>query len=142
MERKYVSTVKMTWDLYGNATADQINERLKLALSIIMSTPGGADYAMFDGLSFEVETKEVPPRTISDELREKILNDTDFLRQFAHTNFMYDGLEYDHARHLLGDDSDDTLCDDYSTYGGQDEEIVAELKKLGKWSGEEEEKEN
>ena len=78
---------------------------------------------------------EPAPRTISDELRNRILKDQDFLKDFAVSNFMYDGLEYDHAAALLGEVSDDDLCDEYCCHGG-DEEIVAELKKVGKYGGE------
>jgi hypothetical protein len=77
---------------------------------------------------------EEPERLISDELREKILNDQVFLKEFAVNNFMYDGLEYDHAQGLLGDLIDADLIDEYSCHGC-DQAVIAELKATGKFGG-------
>jgi hypothetical protein len=84
------------------------------------------------GLKADYCIQEIPPRTISDELRDKMLNDAHFLKDFALNCFMGDGLEYDHAADLLGQVSDDELCDEYAVNGCR-RDIAEELQKLGKW---------
>ena len=90
--------------------------------------------AKTNGIELRLEQNIVPPKFLSDELRKRILEDADFLTVYAHSNFMGDGLEQDHAAWLLGQVDDDSLSDEYSV-NGQDPGIVAELRQLGKWGG-------
>jgi hypothetical protein len=64
-------------------------------------------------LEKEVELIELPKVILSKELRDKILSDEDFLSSYACNSFMYDGLEYDHARQLLEDDGDEHIVESY-----------------------------
>ena len=42
MPRKYTTTVSTEWDIVGDVTPEMINERLKLALNIVMMTVGAS----------------------------------------------------------------------------------------------------
>ncbi len=60
MNKKYVTTVTTEWSLRGDVSIEQINERLKVALSGLMMTgETEGNYAFTSGECLEVETVEL-----------------------------------------------------------------------------------
>ena len=71
-------------------------------------------------------------RFIPDEIRNKMLEDREFLWNYAHMTFTGDGLEYDHAVEQLEGEDDEYLLKCYSM-GCCNEElgVVEQLRALG-----------
>jgi hypothetical protein len=75
------------------------------------------------------ELVELPIKILSDELREKILSDQDFLFDYAHTTFTGDGMEQEHAAELLSDEEDVFIVDNYLTMCRDNDDLLDELRK-------------
>jgi len=59
MKKKYVTTVTTEWDLRGDVPVEDINARIKVAMSAIMMTRNDKNYAFTNNEDVVVETKEV-----------------------------------------------------------------------------------
>lgn len=134
MIKQFVTTIVTEWDTRGEVTVDQINETIAGFMELSMMTHEVNLAWAFKDRIIDVKTNAIPPDILSKELRKKILEDQTFLSEFAHSTFMGDGLEYDHAHSILSQEDDSSLIDDYiMNYCGQNPGIKKEIKALGKW---------
>jgi hypothetical protein len=72
MEKTYTTIVKTTWEIRGDVTPEQINDRIRTALNIVMMTPspGGDNYAFtWSDHLLELSTTEVVPCSICESVR-------------------------------------------------------------------------
>jgi hypothetical protein len=67
---------------------------------------------------------------IPQEIREKILEDQNFLRDYANMTFTGDGLEYDHAAELLVNVDDGYLLECYRASSHDNEDQITALRAL------------
>ena len=75
------------------------------------------------------ELVELPENFLSDELREKILSDQDFLWDYAHVALVGDGMEYDTARRDLEGEDDLFLIETYLSSSRDNDDLFNELRK-------------
>ena len=72
---------------------------------------------------------ELPENFLSDELREKILSDQDFLRDYAHAALVGDGMEYDTARRDLDGMDDLFIAESYLASNRDNDDLIPELRQ-------------
>ena len=75
------------------------------------------------------ELVELPENFLSDELREKILSDQDFLRDYAHAALVGDGMEYDTARRDLDGMDDLFIAESYLASNRDNDDLIPELRQ-------------
>ena len=75
------------------------------------------------------ELVELPENFLSDELREKILSDQDFLWDYAHVALVGDGMEYDTARRDLDGMDDLFIAESYLASNRDNDDLIPELRQ-------------
>ena len=81
------------------------------------------------------ELVELPEKFLSDELREKILSDQDFLWDYAHVALVGDGMEYDTARRDLDGMDDLFIAESYLASNRDNDDLIPELRQYPQLTG-------
>ena len=81
------------------------------------------------------ELVELPEKFLSDELREKILSDQDFLWDDAHVALVGDGKEYDTARRDLDGMDDLFIAESYLASNRDNDDLIPELRQYPQLTG-------
>ena len=75
------------------------------------------------------ELVELPEKFLSDELREKILSDQNFLWNYAHVALVGDGMECDTARRDLDGMDDLSIAESYLASNRDNDDLIPELRQ-------------